>query len=335
MEASLYSCNVERVPAGTDMPVTVAACPVCEGRSARPTFTINGLTSQVVVCEQCGLGSLHPMPSEARIADFYPREYYGETGEKFEPLVEKMVRIVAARHAKFLVNGLQPGDRILDVGCGRGVLLRAFADLGFEGHGIEISEAAAEGADPRLHIRIENHLRQAEYDDGFFDRIVIWHVLEHLTDPGETLQEIHRILKPGGRVIVAVPNFSSLQARWAGPAWFHLDLPRHLYHFPVAALQTLLQNRSFECRAEHHFSLRQNPFGWVQSALNRSRSLPRNSLYTLLQLAGGHDSSNFDSGVRLRLRLAYYLGMPIALGLTLLTTLFRTGATIHIVAEKK
>ena len=77
---------------------------------------------------------------------------------------------------------------------------------------------------------------------------MIWHVLEHLHDPKGALLEARRILRPGGRLVVAVPNFSSLQARWAGAAWFHLDLPRHLWHFPLAALRRLLADCGFEIR---------------------------------------------------------------------------------------
>ena len=74
---------------------------------------------------------------------------------------------------------------------------------------------------------------------------------------------------------MAVPNFSSEQARWAGDAWFHLDLPRHLYQFPLESLKRLLRDTGFAPVSDHHFSLRQNPFGWIQSAQNRRASLPR------------------------------------------------------------
>ena len=134
------------------------------------------------------------------------------------------------------------------------------------------------------------------------------------------------------RLIVAVPNASSAQARWTGAGWFHLDLPRHLYHFPLSALRRLLAVSGFEELSAHHFSLRQNPFGWVQSLLNRSRRLPRNGLYTLLQPQSGA-AARLSPAVRRRLRLAYWLGMPPAVGLSVLTTLLRQGATVSVVAR--
>ena len=132
--------------------------------------------------------------------------------------------------------------------------------------------------------------------------------------------------------MVAVPNLSSIQARWAGSTWFHLDLPRHLFHFPLPGLRRLLEECRFTCQSEHHFSLRQNPFGWVQSFLNRNRSLPRNSLYTLLQRKQS-EAKPFTRLIRFRLRLAYMLGMPIGLMLSVLAAMVRNGATVHVVAN--
>lgn len=264
---------------------------------------------------------------------FYPATYYGAAARKFEPLVEAMVQLVGARHARFLSRGLAPGARVLDLGCGRGVVLGALADRGFEVHGLDVSEAAVEGADPRAHLRIAAGLAAAGYPDAFFDQVIIWHVLEHLADPRETVEEVHRVLRPGGRVVVAVPNFSSLQARWAGPAWFHLDPPRHLFHFPAAALVRLLESCGFTCGPVHHFSLRQDPFGWLQSALNKLPNLPRNGLYVLLQPAGRR-AAGYDRKTRVRLRVAAALGIPAALALSVFGALARSGATVHLAASR-
>ena len=312
--------------------IRVAPCAVCDGTKARERYAIRGSRFRVVVCEDCGLGTVYPKPSPEQIARFYPPEYYGGPGKKFTPLIESLVRKAASWNASKLTKGLPKGSRVLDVGCGRGVLLTSLADKEMETHGFEISRIAAEGADPRSKIAIAPSLQEAEYPAGYFDLVVLCHVLEHLPNPAGTLLEIRRILKPGGRLVVSVPNFSSWQARWTGAAWFHLDLPRHLFHFPVRGLRTLLEKTGFHYRSEQHFSLRQNPFGWVQSVLNQWGTGPRNALYSLLKNGGGIKSK--PSGWnRLGLQMAYWLGMPVGFGLSLLCAAFRRGATVTIIAE--
>ena len=320
--------------AGSQAAQHVPPCLVCSSEQARAAFGIEGMSARVLVCTRCGLGRLHPMPDLEQVGSFYPSEYYGEPGRKFQGLVERLVRWVGERHIAFLTNDLRPGARVLDLGCGRGVILGALADRGFEVHGVEISLEAARGADPRAEIRIAPRLADAGYPAGYFDEVVIWHVLEHLHDPRGALLEARRVLRPGGRLVVAVPNLSSLQARWAGPAWFHLDLPRHLWHFPLGALRKLMADSGFQIESEHHFSLRQNPFGWVQSALNRVPGLPQNGLYTLLQRRPPGARPPYDAATRAWLWLSFLVGAPLGLLATLVETVLRSGATVHLVAVR-
>jgi len=332
----LYAVPVRDVPdAARSAAIESAPCIVCGGASVRPRFEVVGLGFRVVDCSECGTGRLDPLPSAAEIAGFYPAAYYGKGGSKFSGLIEWLVRLIGSRHIGFLMRQSPPGARILDVGCGRGVALRALAKAGLEAHGFERSRDAIQGLDRKVQVRIADDLAAADYPADCFDTVIIWHVLEHVRNPHEVLFEIARILKPGGRVIVAVPNYSSLQSRWAGSAWFHLDLPRHLYHFPIAALRQLLESCGFECRSEHHFSLRQNPFGWIQSALNRCTSLPRNGLYVMLQRRKDEERPRFSFSTRLTLYAALLLLTPPALFLTIVATALRSGATVHVVAVKK
>jgi SAM-dependent methyltransferase len=318
---------------GTD-PLELRECPICAHPTATPRYEIDRHPFVIVVCDSCGAGRFDPHPTTEDIATFYPATYYGSAGEgrKFTPAIEGLVRATASRKARRFSRGLPEGARVLDVGCGRGTLLRDLADLGFEVHGVEVSEEATRGADERAEIRIAWTLAEAGYPAESFDLVILWHVLEHLSAPLETLREIHRALQPGGRLSLAVPNFSSLQARWAGEAWFHLDPPRHLFHFSMPALLKALDDCGFEVVSVSHFSLRQNPFGWVQSLLNRSESMSRNALYSILE----NDARvKVSSAQRAACLAAFVLGMPVALLLSALTALFRSGATVGIEARRR
>jgi SAM-dependent methyltransferase len=329
----LYDRNVRAEPSGEF--VSVPPCIVCDQTRARAAFRVEGVLSPIVVCETCGLGRYHPMPGPEEIASFYPPAYYGEPGHKFRPIVESLVRLVGRRHVRFLARDLPEGAAVLDVGCGRGVLLGPLADMGFEVHGVEMSGEATRGSDPRAEIRIAPTLADAGYPPATFEEVILWHVLEHLPAPCETLEECHRLLKPGGKIIVSLPNFSSFQARWSGTAWFHLDPPRHLYHFPASGLWRLLERTGFRCLSIHHFSLRQNPFGWIQSAANFFPGLPRNAIYSLLYRAKGASAVESYGALARAALWGFLLGAsPFALASSVAAAVLRSGATIHIVARR-
>ena len=333
--SELYEHEVLSLAADDRSLLSLPACPVCDSNEAHRRFEIDGGQQSVAVCSGCGLGRLHPLPDAETLRGYYPDVYYGEPGVKFQALVEGLVRAVGARHAAFLTAGVPRGSRVLDVGCGRGILLGALADRGFEAHGVEITEQAARGADSWASIRIAPSVEAADYPDAYFDQVILWHVLEHLPDPRETLASVRRILKPGGRLVVAVPNFSSLQARLTGSAWFHLDLPRHLYQFPLSGLNQLLERSGFEVSPAHHFSLRQNPFGWIQSLLNKLPFLPRNGLYVLLHRQGPGAEKPYTARVRACLWLCLALGIPLGASLSLLEAALRNGATVHVVSRRR
>lgn len=313
--------------------ISTPPCIACHSTSAARLYSIEGVSEELVECENCGLGSLYPMPAAERIQSFYPAEYYGEPTAKFEPLVEFGVRLGAKMRVESLVGDLPAGSKVLDIGCGRGVMLRALLDLGHEAHGVEIAPEAASGADPRAQIRIAPELAKANYEENTFDAVIMWHVLEHLPHPEMTLAEIRRILRPGGRLILAVPNFGSLQSQRTGHDWFHLDLPRHLYHFTPETLQRLLACNGFHSESVRHLAMLQNSFGWLQSLLNRVSGTPRNSLYSLLHRGGEHSVvKNLSRLQRWHLKVGYWFGLPVAAAVSLLEAATQQGGTIAVTA---
>ncbi len=103
---------------------------------------------------------------------------------------------------------------------------------------IEPSARGAEAA-AALGVPVQRAtIAAADVTPGSLDAVTLWHVLEHLDDPGEALATIAGWLAPGGALLVGVPNLASLQARIGGDRWFHLDVPRHRVHFTPAGLSS-------------------------------------------------------------------------------------------------
>jgi SAM-dependent methyltransferase len=158
---------------------------------------------------------------------------------------------------------------VLDVGCGNGGFLVQMKQMGFVVEGTEWSAQSAARVANEAGITIHvGDLLSLNLPEQSFDLITLWHVFEHLRDPHSTLQAIHRLLKPGGRLIMSMPNAESWQARRFGPHWFHHDPPRHLFAFGVQSLKNLLERDGFEIERISRWSLEQNPYGFVQSWLN-------------------------------------------------------------------
>ena len=99
-------------------------------------------------------------------------------------------------------------------------------------------------------------------------------MLEHVEDPAAALARVHGWLRPGGVLLVGVPNLDSMQARLGGPVWFHLDLPRHRTHFTATGIRTLVERSGFEVAAVEHRLLEHNPFGLWQTLVNRVAPTP-------------------------------------------------------------
>lgn len=243
-------------------------CPLCRAHATVPFTRIAG-PYRVVVCPTCGLGRTEPHPPDAVLRALYEGEYTSPEARKFGGPIETVRRFFVRALARRIARRAGPHGRVLDVGCGDGKLLVALAAHGFEGTGIELNPRVDERLPPGSRIRIfVGSLADAGLPPASFHVVVLRHVLEHLDDPLAALREVRRLVAPGGTVVVAVPNLASWQARLARDQWFHLDLPRHLWHFTADTLARMLEQTGFRVRTMSHFSYEQNPYGWLQSLFN-------------------------------------------------------------------
>jgi SAM-dependent methyltransferase len=246
---------------------------------------ITGHEFKIASCAACGLTVTTPQPDAAAIAGYYPRGYYGDSTERRFPRNVEVLQQALYGHRVRQVESFRGGrpGRVLDVGCGRGVLLQEFRRRGWDVQGTELSVQAADYAREVLHLPVEiGSLDTVGFPASHFDAITLWHVLEHVADPQALLKEANRILKPGGVLLVSVPNFGSCEARLFRDKWFHLDVPRHVTHLTKGRLREALRSTGFQDRRWSGFAPEYDSFSFVQSILNRC-GLRHNLLYDVLR----------------------------------------------------
>ncbi|MFL5322276.1 MAG: class I SAM-dependent methyltransferase, partial [Myxococcaceae bacterium] len=179
---------------------------------------------------------------------------------------------------------------------------------GYEAVGLEPFSLGEPTVEEHLQL-IRAPLEDAAPKLGKFDVITLWHVLEHLHTPVETLRKLSELLNPGGALIISVPNFQSVQSQVFGGSWFHLDPPRHLLHFEPGTLSETLSRAGFQLDRERKFFPEYGSSGWVQSALNRV--LPHNNyLYEVVKDRGALSRMSAAS-VAAHLAGSVILGAPV------------------------
>ena len=253
-------------------PASVRPCPVCRGLewetlfSARELF--DGGAFPVARCRSCGLVATVDDLTADELAAFY--RYAGEpdAGHRFRKPLEVLMRTLRRQRLRTVFSHRAEPGRILDVGCGRAVMLEALAARGWETWGLELDAEIAASARARLGERIlTGDFATTKLPVTDFDVITFWHVFEHLADPRRALSAAKELLAPGGVILITVPNIDSWQASWFGASWLHLDVPRHRWHFTPKALVKLATEAGLEASGIRHFSLEYGPYGMLQSAL--------------------------------------------------------------------
>jgi SAM-dependent methyltransferase len=241
-------------------------CNVCNGMST-PHFNdvrdpITNEKFSILTCKKCGLGNTHPQPDH--LNRYYSKHYYGDRhGITAKFCIGRRLRFIESATEKTSER------RLLDVGCGDSSFLLAAKKAGWDVTGTEIKPHPARA----FNLDVRNNLDQIE-DTEQFDCITMWHSLEHMEDIKSTLHLIAKLLTPKGRLIIAVPNNGSLQAKLFGPRWLPLDVPRHLYHFTPGSLRFSLENAGLHVYRSGQHEIEYDLLGWSQSALNYLNPTP-------------------------------------------------------------
>jgi 2-polyprenyl-3-methyl-5-hydroxy-6-metoxy-1,4-benzoquinol methylase len=192
---------------------------------------------------------------------------YGATAPRLARAAAPVLRAFD-RHRLWMLRrgGVAPGARLLDAGAGRGRFVASARAAGYAADGIEPSERGVRAAREAYGIElVRAGIEDTPVEAETYDAVTLWHVLEHLEDPGAALAAAGGWLRPGGVLLAGVPNLASVQARVGGSRWYHLDAPRHRTHFTPAGLERLLATHGFSVERTHHVLAEHNPFGMWQS----------------------------------------------------------------------
>lgn len=210
-------------------------------------FTVSGEKFELYLDEEFQMLQTKPVPSLDKLSSYYEsEEYISHTDGKkgvFEKLYQFVKKIAITNKINLLQTLQKDGGDLLDIGCGTGDFLVAAKNGKWNVVGFEPSLKAAELAKSKS---IELTASLDILENNSFDVITMWHVLEHVPDLEKQIKTVHRLLKPGGQLVVAVPNFKSFDAKHYGQFWAAYDVPRHLWHFSQDSIEPLFSPFGFQ-----------------------------------------------------------------------------------------
>lgn len=231
--------------------LSISNCPICNETEFRTYLNCIDYTASLEnftlkKCSQCQFVFTDPRPEEAALANYYISDkYISHTGgsNNFIDKIYRLARQLTLRWKRKLVKSNSNQGNILDIGCGTGEFLREMKAQGWNTYGVEPSPTARESAEEKTGTKIYQHL--TEVKERNISTITLWHVLEHLPDPNQTLQTIHGLLKESGTIFIAVPNLRSFDAQYYKSFWAGYDVPRHLWHFNKENMKMLIEKNGF------------------------------------------------------------------------------------------
>ena len=302
-----------------------SSCPICASDSTKVIYSaardyITGENFKVYACNSCRIAYTFPMPSD--LSAFYPEKY-----RHYNPLILIILEFLYNIRAQKWSGMFRVPGVAFEMGCGNGIMLKTLRQHGWQVLGNERTVAAADFARHKLRLPIFVGGIDSINPTSFADLIILFQVLEHLQDPLSTLRQLNQIIQPQGKLIIAVPNFGAWQSKFGGEKWFHLDVPRHHFHFSLPALEFCLKESGFEIVQVSFASLEHDPFGWVQSILNRLYKKQNH----LTRLLIGLDRPIITDTIHIGLAIAIWI---LSLPMSVTSWIFQRGAIIEIVAQK-
>jgi SAM-dependent methyltransferase len=231
----------------------VKKCPVCGSDKFAPflsgkDYFLTGEKFEISICSTCGFRFTNPRPEAEELGKYYESVEYishSDTRKGIFASVYQIVRKYTLNRKLAMISTFQQKGEILDIGCATGQFLNYMSDHGWNTTGIEPDEKTRSRAISEYDLQVYPEEKLNAFEKASFDVITMWHVLEHVSDLNGRMVQLKNLLKPGGTILIAVPNCEAYDAEKYKEFWAGYDLPRHLYHFTKSDLKLLVEKFGF------------------------------------------------------------------------------------------
>lgn len=220
--------------------------------------SVSGEEFELIYNQEFDFLQTHPQPFESKLGDYYESEdYISHTDAKRNPfeMVYHFVKGIALKRKLKLINcffddtssrSVFVEKKLLDVGCGTGDFLKVAKDNNWSVSGIEPNQQARTIANKKTGDSVFDIQQLLKLESNSFDVITLWHVLEHLPKVESHIEIFESLLKPNGRLVIAVPNYNSYDAKYYKNFWAAFDVPRHLWHFSQTSIARVVKTKNME-----------------------------------------------------------------------------------------
>jgi len=216
-----------------------STCLICNSSNIEdlPKYADHFLTK----CQDCSFVFIKKSPSKHELLDFYGNNY--DRTNYFSSITIKRYNELLDRFEKY-----RKTNNLLDVGAGKGFFLEIAKARGWNVYGTELTDQAIQECENKSLQMKKGCLNEVGFDANQFDVITSFEVIEHINNPKEIVQEMHRILRENGKVYITTPNFNSILRYRLKSKYDVIEYPNHLCYFTKKTLRKLFTDAGFSIK---------------------------------------------------------------------------------------